>query len=74
MTDAVQCAGMSLANSSEASTEALSELGELLRAVLSRKHQEEVRSDETTDTGVSVRKRPPALGRGMSRPLLNLVG
>ena len=52
MTDAVHCAGLSLASSPQASTEALAELGELLRAVLSRWHQEEVPCDETTDTGV----------------------
>ena len=63
MTDAVHCAGLSLASSPQASTEALAELGKLLQVVLSRWHQEEVPSDETTDTGVSVRKRPPALER-----------
>ena len=63
MTDAVHCAGLSLASSPQASTEALAELGKLLRVVLSRWHQEEVSCDETTDTGVSVRKRPPALER-----------
>ena len=63
MTDAVHCAGMSLASSSQPSTKALAELGELLRAVLSRRQQEEVPSDETTDTRVSVRERPPALER-----------
>ena len=46
-----------------AMTEALTELSKLLRVVLSRGHQEEVPSDETTDTTVSVRKRPPAVGR-----------
>ena len=63
MTDAVHCAGLSLASSPQASTEALAELGKLLRVVLSRWHQEEVPCDETTGTGVSVRKRPPALER-----------
>jgi hypothetical protein len=43
--------------------EALAELGELLQAVLSRWHQEGVPPDETTDTTVSVRKRPTVLER-----------
>jgi hypothetical protein len=43
--------------------EALAELGKLLQAVLSRWHQEGVPPDETTDTTVSVRKRPTVLER-----------
>ncbi len=63
MTDAVHCARLSLANSPRASMEALGELGKLLRAVLSRWHQEGVPLDETTETTVSVRKRSTVLER-----------
>jgi hypothetical protein len=63
MTDAEHCAGLLLASSPRASTEALAELGKLLRAVLSRWHQEGVLPDETTDTTVSVPKRSTVLER-----------